>query len=323
MTNTTPKRKSPQEVEIDHLLAEEFSCDPGFSADFAATCGLQFDTFRIIHAVPEPSLGGEGYGDLLVEADMDRRSTALLIEDKITAAAATRQAERYQAHAERMRQDGCDSVTTVLVAPKSYRGEQARYDARVNLEDVAEMLRSPDERRLNYRRSIITRALEKKSRSGVQNPDLALHRLHSDYLNWIRDKCDETEAPYVFPQLKEAYYDGDSWIDKILYPGFPKNVWLRHRLWISVKGTTGLVDLVISRASVDERSRLESVVPDWAVMEPFSVTSNFPEGKGVQLSIPVPAMRQSNGFCETIASKALAAIKQLTDFFFQLEMRSR
>ena len=93
MTNTT--RKPSQEIEIDHLLAEEFHCDPAFSARFAEACGLQFDTFRVIHATPEPSLGGEGYGDLLVEADMDGQRAALLIEDKITASAATRQAERY------------------------------------------------------------------------------------------------------------------------------------------------------------------------------------------------------------------------------------
>ena len=64
MTNATPMpRKSAKETEIDHLLAEEFHCDPVFSACFAAACGLEFDSFQVIDVVPEPSLEGDGYGD--------------------------------------------------------------------------------------------------------------------------------------------------------------------------------------------------------------------------------------------------------------------
>ena len=70
---------------------------------------MQFDTFRADRVEPEPSLGGEGYGDLLVAADMDGKRIALLIEDKITAAAATRQAERNSAFAKFMLENGWDS----------------------------------------------------------------------------------------------------------------------------------------------------------------------------------------------------------------------
>ena len=51
MTNATPaprKPKSAQEIEIDHLLAEEFHSDPVFSARFAAACGLEFDSLRVM-----------------------------------------------------------------------------------------------------------------------------------------------------------------------------------------------------------------------------------------------------------------------------------
>lgn len=320
MTNTTLiPRKSSQEIEIDHLLAEEFCCDPVFSARFAGACGLRFDAFRVTDVAPEPRLD-EGYGDLLVKAEMDGARAALLIEDKITAGPATRQAEHYAAHARRMRQEGWD-VTTVLVAPRSYRGERGSYDASVDLEDIAEMLRSPDEYRQNYRRSIIARALRKKSATGVQHPDAALHRLHSDYREWIQERCAGKDFPYEFPPLSDAYHDQDNWIDKVRHPDFPAHVWLRHRLWISVKDTAGMVDLIISPASEDERSRLENVVPDWAVMNSYSETPQFPDGKGVRFSVRVPEMRQSRGFCEASAATALAAMEQLTDFFLQLEMR--
>jgi len=134
-------RKSPQEVEIDHLLAEEFSCDPEFSARFAEVCKLTFQEFRVQKAVPEPQLSAEsGYGDLLVEAEMDGCRVALRIEDKIDANAAPRQAARYAAEAQRLLLDGWDRVVTVLVAPASYKGERESYDVAVNLEKVREML---------------------------------------------------------------------------------------------------------------------------------------------------------------------------------------
>ena len=104
MTNTdqTPQRSS-QEVEIDHLLDEEFNCDPGFGSRFAAACGLEFETLQVLKTKSQPSLGN-GYGDLLVEAEMDGERIAFLIEDKITAGAQLCQAERYKEHANHMRQ---------------------------------------------------------------------------------------------------------------------------------------------------------------------------------------------------------------------------
>ena len=116
-------RKASQEVEIDHLLAEEFECDPGFADRFAGACGLRFATLKVKRVLPEPQFGSEGYGALLVEADMDGRRIALLIENKINASPATRQAERYSTHAERLKRQGVECLT-VLVAPETYVGER-------------------------------------------------------------------------------------------------------------------------------------------------------------------------------------------------------
>lgn len=311
MTNTTPApRKSPQETEIDHLLAEEFHCDPVFSERFAAACGLEFDSLRVIDVVPEPSLEGGGYGGLLVKADMDGSRIALLIEDRITAGPAPRQAE----HAGRMRRQGWDRVVTVLVAPGSYRGERDGYEASVDLEAAMEMLHSPDRRRLDWRRDIIGRALRKQASTGVRNPDPALHRLHSDYRQWAEERCAGRDRPCRFPPLEREYHDDDGWIDEIRPPDFPANVWLRHRFWTSIGNATGMVDLIVSPASESERSRLERAAPDWAVMGAYGR-----EGKGIKLSIRVPEMRQSTGFWETVAAEAFEAMERLTAFFLELE----
>ena len=313
-------RKSSQEVEIDHLLAEEFHCDPKFSARFAKACGLQFEKFRVHETVAEPALDQGSYGDLLVKAEMDGRRTALLIEDKIDARPATRQAANYAAHAERLRHEGWDHVVTVLVAPGSYRGERYSYDATVELETISQFLDSPDSARTRirreYRRTIIERALEKKAKSGVQNPDIALHRLHSDYLEWMNEQCRREGLQCQFPALREAY-NQESWVDPIRNQTFPGHVRLRHRLWTDRTGRTGLIDLIIdSDLASNEVERLEALKPEWATVGKFGKkrTKGLP---GTQISVKVPEMRQSKGFHEASAAEAFEAMKLLTAFFHE------
>lgn len=199
-----PQRKSTQEVEIDHLLAEEFSCDASFVGRFLSACGLSCPEFRVMSVIPEPSLGGEDFGDLLVEGEADGLRVAILIEDKITAGPALRQAGRYAAHAERMRGQGWDRVWCILVAPAAYRGERTLYDASVDLETVAELLWSSDPGRLAYRRGILGRALEKRATWGVKVPDVALHQMKSDYLDFVAHWCAAEGLTFSFPPFATA-----------------------------------------------------------------------------------------------------------------------
>ena len=311
------ERKPSREAEIDYLLAEEFECNPAFAERFAAACGLRFETLEVVSAVLEPSLGGNGFGDLLVEAELDGRRAAFLIEDKITAAPAARQAERYSDHAERMRDEGYDCVRTVLVAPRAYHGERDEFDASIDLEQVAELLSSPDPRRLEYRREIIARALKKQRSIGVKSPDHALHALHSDYLDWATDRCAEEKRPYEFPPLREAYDHTNSWIEKIRHPEFRENVWIRHRLWESqVENTTGLVDLVISPAPEAMREQLRSsariAFGNEGIVEAY--------GKhGIKVSLRVPRMTQLTCFREDAAEQAFGTFDRLTDWYLKLE----
>lgn len=83
-------RKTSQEVEIDHLLAEEFLCDPAFAGAFVVAAGLSCSDLVVDAAIAEPSLGGAGFGDLIVTGRSADLAVALLMEDKISAAPATR-----------------------------------------------------------------------------------------------------------------------------------------------------------------------------------------------------------------------------------------
>ncbi|RVT84086.1 hypothetical protein DXV76_10320 [Rhodobacteraceae bacterium CCMM004] len=302
-----PPRKAAQEVEIDRLLAEEFACDPGFAARFCAAAGLDLPGFAVETVTPEPSLGGAGYGDLMVAGRAGGRDVVLLIEDKISAAPATRQAARYAAHAARLRAGGA-RVSTVLVAPAGYGGERARYDAAVDLETVAGLIHADNPARQAWRRGIVARALERRRATGIQVPDPAMHALRTAYLAYARAWCADRGVALTFPQLNESYYDGDSWIEPVRAPGWPPERRLRHRLWTTQAARAGQVDLIVSPAEPHRRARVT------AAAEPDMIIDGFSRGRGVQASLRVPEMRQAAGFDREAAEAALAAMARLADW---------
>ncbi len=305
-------RRSVQEVEIDHLLAEEFACDQAFAEAFLTSCGLSCPTFRVSEAIAEPSLGGSGFGDLFVLGAAANLKVAILVEDKISAAPAVRQAERYAAHAQTLRDQGFDLVWTVLVAPASYRGERDGFDADIDLETVVTLVNSADPVRQAYRRGIIERALEKRRLTGVQVPDVALHDLKAAYLRHAKVWCAENGIALELPALKDSYYDGDAWIDHVRCPMLPSPAYLRHRLWTSMQARLGSVDLIVSPASQVDAERFRELSPEGAIVDTFS------KGKGIKISLAVPEMRQGNGFDQAISEAALESMKRLIDWYRQL-----
>ncbi|ABR64206.1 hypothetical protein GOC57_29715 [Sinorhizobium meliloti] len=302
-------RKSVQEVEIDHLLAEEFACDQLFAQRFLVGCGLGSMDFATTTVIVEPSLGGEGFGDLLIQGEVGANRVALLIEDKISAAPGVRQAKRYHAYAERLRAQGWDAVWTILVAPAGYTGERKSYDASIDLELVETLIVSKNTRRQDYRRSIIHRAIRKRTETGVKIPDEALHRMKSEYLEFAATWCVTKGLAFNFPFLRASYYDGDSWVEPIRHARLPAHVTLRHRLWTSVKEPGGQVDIIASPADERERARFVENAPEGAIVSPFS------RGRGVQVSLRLPEMRQASGFNRETTSAAFSAMSELVDWY--------
>lgn len=257
----------------------------------------------------EPSLGGEGFGDLLVEGEAQGRRIALLIEDKITAGPAARQAGRYARHAARMRGQGWDQVICILVAPAAYRGERARYDANLDLEALAGLLGDNTPARLDFRRGIVARALAKPKTFGVRDPDAAVLRLKTAYLDFVVRWCADAGLDLRFPALSEACYDGDSRVDPIRCDRLEPHVWLRHRCWISVRAPAGQVDLIVSPASEAERARL--LAPPSAELPAGAFAATYSKGKGVQVSLRVAEMRPDPGFDPAIGLAACEAMRRL------------
>lgn len=312
MENSTSKnsipRKASQEVELDYLFAEEYTCDPIFFQKVSKFCEINSDNLVVENVTIQPKLSAGGYGDLLVSAKSKNKRCALLIEHKITAGPALRQAERYRLEADKMRSTEINAVT-VLVAPKSYSGEARNYDHCISLEDMVGMLGNADNHRLDYRRSRILAALEKKKSSGVQNHDEAVLELHKRYREVAEDYCKKAEIPLEFPDLKLNYYDGDAWVFPICHCDLPNGIVLRHRLWISLANNDGQVDLIVREADENHRDRFNNQRPAGAESEKFS------EERGVQISYKLPALKSDTEFCSEVVKEACNKMSDLVTWY--------
>ena len=302
--------KSAKEEEFDLIFAEEFSCDPNFTLQYFREAFPEIGNVKIEDVAIQPKLHDGGYGDLLVLAKANGKSHALLIEHKISAGPAPRQAERYRNHATHLSSEG-RSVVTALVAPRAYIGETKEYGLRLNLEDVIEFMANPGEARLNYRKARVMRAIEKKKASGVQVPDERVRELHRRYRQTAERFCACSHISLSFPTLKLEYYDGDSWIWPIHHPDLPNGVELRHRLWTSkVKHEEGKVDLIVREADENQKPRFESKNSD-----PFRSSVYGRSKRGVQLSATLPALKSYTEYSGEVVERACSTMAELVAWY--------
>ena len=306
---TDPERRPSQEVEIDRLLAEEFACDPGFADRILAASGLALPAFAVEAVAAEFLLTEGGYGDLLVTGRGARGRVALLVDDKITAGPALRQAARYAAHRDRMSAEGWDHVATLLIAPEGHGGEADGYDAHVSLEAVAEAMDNPDPARLAFRRAVIGRALRKKGSSGVQVHDPAVHALRASVLELAAAVCAEAGIPLAFPALRDRVYSGDSWVEGIRHADLPSSATLRWRLWTGLSDPMGRVDLILGDVAPDRLASLAGTAPPDAVLEPYGR-----QAVKSQVGLPVPALRPGAPVSRDAVAAACHGMRTLAEW---------
>lgn len=301
-------RTSSRELEIDWLIAEEFACDPGFLARFLNLCDLRVDEAYVTGVELQPCLSAGGFGDILVRGIVEGVTFALLIEDKISAGAATDQAARYRAHKRQLEAGGVPVVITALVSPQSYVGEKGQFDAAIALEDLIEIVEAPDETRQAYRRSILQAAIEKKNATGVQAHDPDVHRLRGDYLDLAARICQERQIGLNFPARGAQTYSGDSWISRISHPSLPDGVELRHRLWTTLKARRGQIDLIFRSPDARTKERVEARRPDRLILTPFSRA-------GIQVSFPFIEIRPDMEITRPMMIDICNAMQMLVDWY--------
>lgn len=128
------------ERDLDLLLLEEFASSPGFLRWFLGRVNLAAKKPRLLRAARSVA-HSIGESDLEIFVEQSGYITAILIENKITAAFQNRQAERYRRRgAAYVRNDRCHAFVTVLVAPEAYFGadpdDRKGFDAVVTYESI-------------------------------------------------------------------------------------------------------------------------------------------------------------------------------------------
>ena len=233
------------ERDIDLLLAEELEVNAAFALWLKARTKFSGNEGTIAGVFVSRS-DNLGESDLVaVYRRPDGTCFAILIEDKVDAPIQPDQASRYRLRAERSIQRGeFDAFTVILCAPAFYIDNSTgagSFDGTVSFEDIADCLAEDDSPRSRYRAAFLRTA--------------AVRRVN----NWVREVDDATEsfwraayeiAAKEFPILEMKplkVTKGSSWIN--FRPHFMPT--MPRRIYVSVKGDRGFMDLTFSGTSCD------------------------------------------------------------------------
>ena len=157
------------EHDIDLLLVEEFFCSQKFIELFIEPLNIEnAKVISIQHSKIDPELGES---DIVVILESGEVRIALLIEDKIDAAAMPNQAERYLFRGEKGIANGeYDRFCTYIVAPSEYilsNDEASKYQHKITYEQILDYFEEQNNLRAAFKRKQLMQAIHKQ-RNGYQ-----------------------------------------------------------------------------------------------------------------------------------------------------------
>ena len=292
---------SIQERDIDLLLVEQLHVSTGFSAKIAERLGLAGAT---VDAVRHSVYREHGETDVLVIVNHQDRRLALMIEDKIGAQMQPDQCERYHLRGKALCDEGAvDSYLVILCAPAGYLAgvaDSERWDYRVSLEDVADIVRKTAFPGWEWREAVLfaaasrqTRAREADNRSN-RAFDAIIAPLKHSYRAFVQRR---------YPQLKASKQEGRDREYYLGATGLPSGIFFKHAFF------RGEVSLIFQRA--------------WAATAKHVVDGNLPEsawavqhGSEFHVRLPVEVMDPQLPFeqQEELVAVALDKVVLLKDF---------
>jgi hypothetical protein len=194
-----------QERDLDLFILEELHSNTDFQSWFAERIGLRSYMFRDAkHSVSAKIDGKWGETDILSFYEKGGETVAVLIEDKIAAAFADRQTDRYHDRAaDLIRLELADRYITLLVAPSSYFKnvpQEAIWDKRLSIEEIRDWFAAIGSNHTRWREQALTACLDRIKRSQAAGKD--------EYLKF-------SEAFANFLQTQPGAFShavtGDSW----------------------------------------------------------------------------------------------------------------
>jgi hypothetical protein len=264
--------QSVAERDIDLLLMEEFHVSPQFAAWFASKVGLgaaaMFD--GAWHSLNDE----EGETDLLLRVRAAGERVGVLIENKVSAPAQPEQDVRYHFRGRRAKEQGrFDRFVTAICAPEIYLAgleDNTAYEARVSYEAIRDWYAAQDGRRANWRRSIMSEAIEQGRRGYTMKVHTGKTAFHMAYWLYIQEHHPEFVMARPGPKGPKS-----NWI-RFKAPDFPKGVTLNH------KNDQACMDLEFESTTPAELALCRS--RDWP-----EAARVLRRGNSAAISLPIPA----------------------------------
>lgn len=231
--------ESVTERDVDLVLLEELHASPKFAAWLLDRTGVagsaEYELITAAHSVTHSQLGES---DLVALYGSNGDRLAILIENKIAAAAQPDQGARYLKRGAAGIEDGLwSSFQTVMIAPLRYLKASAdlkQYGARISYEDVLEWFERLGSPRSIYKAHLLREAIEQNRRGYTAKEDVRVTAFFRTY--WEQVSQDFPELEMKDPGIKPTNAD---WVE-FGTGSLPDGMTIFHKL------RTGCVDLQIS-----------------------------------------------------------------------------
>jgi hypothetical protein len=193
------------EHDMDLMFVEEFVCSSTFADLFMSKIDVtDYQILKVVHSQYEEGNGidvdtqarmvcndnvevdSRGESDITIIYTSCGKTKALLIEDKINACQQPNQYERYLARGRKAVKDGLyEAFDVFLVAPESY--DAPKYGKKVTYEEIKAYFELDNTLRSVYKLTLISKALEKKTYSGIIIPDEKVMDFYDGYVKYVHD----------------------------------------------------------------------------------------------------------------------------------------
>lgn len=264
---------SVTERDIDLLLLEEFHVSNDFVTWFCSELGLRNVTAAgAWHSVSD----ADGESDLLLRVLQEGSRIGILIENKVSAPAQYRQAERYHLRGGRLVEEGkLDSYGTVICAPERYLnsvGPETAYQHRISYEQIEARFKEQQEQgpRAVWRHYVMLAAIDQGRRGYTMTVNAAITKFHLAYWTYLRQQHPGIQMAHPRNRGSKS-----TWI---ILKGinFPRGVKLHHKFDQQV------MELGFEKHTIDEILAVKSDWPD--DIHPVQ------KGETASLAIDIPAI---------------------------------
>jgi hypothetical protein len=228
--------QSVAERDIDFILLEELSINDEFCDWFVTRVTGETAYFGTRvgawHSVWHETLHESDLQFVFKPEGDTQAEIAILVENKINAAAQPQQAARYMARGEDGKNKGnWSDFHTCLVAPAGYLKspvQTEKYDAELSYEEIAAFFSSRRFRdaRYRYKAHVIQEAINKLDRRGAHQPKTSadMTKFASDYIDMARK-----QFPDLAVQESKPRAPGNTWINFLPRP-FAERTEVYHQL---------------------------------------------------------------------------------------------